>query len=91
MAPTIGATVSYAAALGKAGRPKDGLNTLLAIEEKVRAGFAPAHATRAYLLSELGRIEDAVAAYESAIALTPEPPLRRYLQMKSKALRTPLN
>ena len=86
IAPTIGATVSYAAALGKAGKAAEGLMALLKIDNKVRAGFAPAQATEAYLLSELGRSKDAVAAYESAIALTPEPPLRRYLERKRKEL-----
>lgn len=86
IAPTIGATVGYAAALGKAGNPEDGLNALLEIDEKVRAAFAPAQATQAYLLSELGRAQDATAAYERAIALTPEPPLRRYLEGKRTEL-----
>ena len=86
MAPTIGATVGYAAALGKAGKPEDGLKALLKIDEKVRAGFAPAQATPAYLLSKLGRVQDAVATNEIAIALTPEPPLRRFLESKRKEL-----
>ena len=87
IAPTIGATVSYAAALGKAGKAEDGLATLLQIDEKVRAGFAPAQATLAYLLSEIGRMQDAIAAYERAIALTGEPNLRRYLESKRNSLR----
>lgn len=86
IAPTIGATVSYAAALGKAGNPEDGLTALLEIDEKIRGAFAPAQATQAYLLSELGRALDATAAYERAIALTPEPPLRRYLEEKRTEL-----
>ncbi|MEM8978271.1 MAG: DUF6596 domain-containing protein [Pseudomonadota bacterium] len=86
IAPTIGATVSYAAALGKAGNPEDGLKVLLDIEEKIRAGYAPAQATRAFLLSELGRTQEALGAYQQAIALTPEPPLRRYLESKHAAL-----
>lgn len=87
IAPTIGATVSYAAALGKAGKADVGLTALLEIDERVRAGFAPAQATQAFLLSELGRAQDAAAAYESAIALTPEAPLRRYLESKRNELR----
>ena len=90
IAPTIGATVSYAAALGKAGKPEDGLTALLEIDKKVRAGFAPAQATQAYLFSELGHTQDALAAYESAIALTAEPPLRRYLESRRNALHTRL-
>lgn len=90
IAPTIGATVGYAAALGKAGKAEEGLSALLGIDEKVRAGFAPAQATQAYLLSRLGRAQDAINAYEIAIALTPEPPLRRYLESKRKELRNQL-
>ncbi|MEL6645902.1 MAG: DUF6596 domain-containing protein [Pseudomonadota bacterium] len=86
IAPTIGATVSYAAALGKVGKPDEGLAALLRIEAKVLAGFAPGQATRAYLLAELGRIGEAVAAYEVAIALTQEPALRRHLEGKRAAL-----
>lgn len=87
IAPTIGATVSYAAALGKAQKPADGLAALLNVDEKVLAGFAPGQATKAYLLSELGRVGDALAAYDCAIALTQEPPLRRHLESMRAALR----
>ncbi|MEM8729380.1 MAG: DUF6596 domain-containing protein [Pseudomonadota bacterium] len=90
IAPTIGATVSYAAALGKAAGPKEGLEALCSVDAGVRATFAPAEATRAYLLSELGRQQEAAAAYEQAIALTIEPPLRQYLHSKRAAvLSTP--
>lgn len=82
IAPTIGATVGYAAALGKASGPEAGLAALFRIDEKVRAQFAPAQATQAHLLSELGRVQDAAAAYDRAIALTAEPKLRRYLEAK---------
>ncbi|MEM7440543.1 MAG: DUF6596 domain-containing protein [Pseudomonadota bacterium] len=86
IAPTIGATVSYASALGKAVGPQEGLSALLQIDEPVRASFAPAQATQAYFLSELGRPQEAAAAYERAIALTVEQPLRRYLESKRAAL-----
>ncbi|MEM9707764.1 MAG: DUF6596 domain-containing protein [Pseudomonadota bacterium] len=86
IAPTIGATVGYAAALGQAARPEDGLAVLHKVDEKVRAAFAPAQATEAHLLGELGRTEEAAAAYKRAIALTVEPPLRRYLETKLAAL-----
>lgn len=86
IAPTIGATVGYAVALGKAVGPEEALIVLSQIDEKVRAEFAPAQATQAYLLSELGRFEEASAAYERAIALTFEPPLRRYLTNKRASL-----
>ncbi|MEM9231336.1 MAG: DUF6596 domain-containing protein [Pseudomonadota bacterium] len=87
VAPTIGASVGFAASLGKAVGPEDGLNTLYQIDENVRAAFGPAEATRAYLLSELGKTHEAAAAYERAISLTVEPPLRRYLEAKRAGLR----
>ncbi len=86
IAPTIGATVGYAAALGKAVGAQEGLDALHQIDAKVRAVFAPAEATRAYLLSELGRTQEAFAAYEQAISLTVEPPLRQYLQTECAEL-----
>ena len=90
IAPTIGATVGYAAALGKAVGPQEGLDALSTIDAATRAGFAPAEATRAYLLSALGKSQKAADAYERAIALTEEPPLRQYLQAKRAALRNKL-
>lgn len=86
IAPTIGATVGFAAALGKAIGPKEGLDVLNQIDPKVRAGFAPAEATRAYLLGEAGRTQEACDAYERAIVLTTEAPLRRYLETRRAAL-----
>lgn len=87
IAPTIGATVGYAAALGKAVGPEEGLEALLSVEPKVRSSFAPAEATRAYLLSAMGDRSGAVLAYEQAIALTSERPLREYLQAKRADLQ----
>lgn len=90
IAPTIGATVGYAAAVGKSIGPKEGLEALQAIDAKVRTTFAPAEATRAYLLSALGKPQEALAAYEQAISLTFEAPLRQYLQSKCAELRESL-
>jgi RNA polymerase sigma-70 factor (ECF subfamily) len=42
--------------------------------------FQPARATRAHLLDRLGRGEEAVATYDSAIALTHDTAERRYLE-----------
>ena len=86
VAPTIGASVGYAAALGKSLGPTAGLEALTAIEEKTRAAFAPAQATRAFFLSELGETEPALEAYDHAIALTQEAALRRYLQSQRDLL-----
>lgn len=80
VAPTVGATVGYAVALGKSRGPEEGLCALSQMDPKLRAGFAPAEATRAHFLSALGRDGEARAALERAIVLTSEPALRRHLQ-----------
>jgi len=49
-------------------------------EQAVR--FQPAKATRAHLLDRLGRREEAVAAYESAISLTHDTAERQYLEQR---------
>ena len=86
IAPTIGATVGYASARGHAIGPHEGLNALYQVEVKVRASFAPAQATEAYLLSELGRTGEAIDAYDRAIALTIEAPLRKFLERRRRSL-----
>lgn len=91
IAPTIGATVSFASVLGRVSGPEEGLSALLQIEEKVLAAFAPAQVTQAYFLTELGKVQEAAAAYERAIALTVEQPLRRYLESKRAALSNALH
>lgn len=90
IAPTIGATVGYAVALCKAVGAEEGLDMLCSVDANVRAAFAPAEATRAYLLSELGRSQEAIAAYDQAISLTVEPHLCQYLQTQRAALETKL-
>lgn len=87
IAPTIGATVGYAAALGKAVGPEEGLEAFQSVDPIVRSSFAPAEATRAYLLSAMGDRLGAAQAYEQAIALTSERPLREYLQAKRADLQ----
>ncbi|MEM6324886.1 MAG: DUF6596 domain-containing protein, partial [Pseudomonadota bacterium] len=89
IAPTIGATVGYAAALGKSVGPAAGLEALDAIEPKTRAAFAPAQATRAFFLSALGETKAAIDAYDQAIALTHEPALRHYLKNQRALLAKP--
>ena len=91
LAPTIGTTVSYAAALGRAIGPKEGLAALMRIDSKVRVSFAPAQAVEAHFLEQMGRTEEAATAYDLAIALTVEVPLRAYLAAKREALTPKLH
>jgi len=47
-----------------------------------------AHGTRADLLRRLGRLAEARAAYERALALTRQDPERRFLQRRLRELAT---
>ena len=83
VAPSLGSGVALAAVTAEVHGPAAGLATLDALLEEAgeRARrFQPAKATRAHLLDQLGRNEEAVAAYESAISLTYDTAERRYLE-----------
>ena len=80
VAPTLGARVAYAATIGRAHGPMAGLAALDEISDEGVHRFQPAWATRAYLLAETGRLDEAVAAYERAISLTTDLAVRRYLE-----------
>lgn len=86
LTPTLGARVSLAATIGTLDGPDAGLAALDAIEGVER--FQPAWATRAHLLAEAGATDEASAAYEKAISLTAEPPLRAHLTEKAARLST---
>ncbi len=79
VAPTLGAAVGRAAAFGQAYGPAEGLAALARLDPKLIREFQPAWATRAHLLAESGQTTAARAAYEQAIALTPEPRLKQFL------------
>jgi len=83
VAPSLGSGVALAAVTAEVGGPAAGLATLDALLEKAgqpARWFQPAKATRAHLLDRLGRNEEAVAAYESAISLTHDTAERQYLE-----------
>ena len=83
VAPSLGSSVALAAATAEVDGPAAGLATLDALLQEAgdRARlFQPAKATRAHLLDRLGRKQDAVAAYDTAISLTHDPAERQYLE-----------
>jgi RNA polymerase sigma-70 factor (ECF subfamily) len=84
VAPTLGARVAHAAALGRAEGPSAGLAALDAIDETAVRHFQPAWATRAHLLAESGRTDEAVLAYDRAISLTTDGRLRLYLERRRR-------
>ena len=83
IAPSLGSGVALAAVTAEVDGPAAGLATLDALlaEAGQRAHrFQSARTTRAHLLDRLGRQEEAVAAYESAISLTHDIAERQYLE-----------
>ena len=83
IAPSLGSGVALAAVTAEVDGPAAGLAALdaLLLEAGQRARlFQPAKATRAHLLDRLGRKEEAVAAYDSAIGLTHDTAEREYLE-----------
>jgi predicted RNA polymerase sigma factor len=85
VAPSLGSGVALAAVTAEVEGPAAGLATLDALLQDAgphARRFQPARATRAHLLDQLGRSEEAVAAYDSAIDLTHDTAERQYLQYR---------
>jgi predicted RNA polymerase sigma factor len=85
VAPSLGSGVALAAVTAEVDGPAAGLATLEAVLEEAgepARRFQPAKAARAHLLDRLGRKEEAVAAYESAISLTHDTAERQYLERR---------
>ena len=83
IAPSLGSGVALGAVTAEVQGPAAGLatlDTLLQDAGQHARRFQPARATRAHLLDQLGRSEEAVAAYDGAIDLTHDPAERQYLQ-----------
>jgi predicted RNA polymerase sigma factor len=83
VAPSLGSGVALAAVTAEIDGPAAGLaalDALLAEAGQRARRFQPAKATRAHLLDQLGRKEEAVAAYDSAISLTHDTAERQYLE-----------
>ncbi|HEY1531242.1 MAG TPA: DUF6596 domain-containing protein [Galbitalea sp.] len=77
VAPTLGAKVSLAAMIGDVHGAAAGLAELDTIDAP---RFQPFWATRAHLLSEIGRDADSRLAYQRAISLTTDPGTRERLR-----------
>jgi predicted RNA polymerase sigma factor len=79
VAPSLGAAVASAAIDGEIEGPDAGLRALDAIDDPAVDRFQPALATRAHLLAEAGRPEEAAEAFRRAIELTADPCVAEYL------------
>ena len=83
IAPSLGSGVALAAVTAEVEGPAAGLATLDALLQDAgqhARRFQPARATRAHLLDRLGRTNEAIPAYDSAIDLTHDTAERQYLQ-----------
>ena len=77
--PSLGAAVALAALDGEIDGADAGLRTLATIADRSAGAFQPAWVTRAHLLAEAGRADEAAAAYRRAIELTADDAVRTYL------------
>jgi predicted RNA polymerase sigma factor len=79
-APSLGAAVARAVAVGRSQSAGEGLAALDAIEAKTILSFQPAWVARAHLLEKVGELKLAIQSIDQAIALTSESGSREYLQ-----------
>ena len=84
LAPTLGAAVARAAAVGRAYGPSAGLSALDQVAPADAEAFQPAWAVRAHLLAERGDGEAAHRAYQRAIDLTTNLAQRRFLTQRQR-------
>jgi RNA polymerase sigma-70 factor, ECF subfamily len=75
--PTPVVALNRAVAVGEVDGPAAALEL---IDQLALAAYQPFHAARADLLSRLGRIDEAAAEYDSAIALAPSAAVRLFLE-----------
>lgn len=85
-APSIGAAVGRAIAIGHSQRPIDGLAALDLIDARARETFQPAWAARAHLLTMAGQHHQAIEAVKCAIALAHGPRVLQDLQRRHAEL-----
>ncbi|MDB5407657.1 MAG: sigma-70 region 2 family protein [Rhodospirillales bacterium] len=85
VAPSIGALVGRAAAVGESSGPAAGLALLHGVPAAAVAQYQPFWALNAHLLSRLGRRAEATAAYDSAIGLATDPQVRAFLIERAAA------
>jgi predicted RNA polymerase sigma factor len=82
ISPTLGTRTGYAAAITEANGPEAGLAVLDAIELDLVAGYQPYWAVRAHVLRRLGKMREALDAYDRAIGLAEDPAVREFLIQK---------
>ena len=86
VAPSLGAAVALAAVDAEVDGPDAGLRTLDAITDPAVRRFQPAWTTRAHLLAQAERCDEARAAYRRAIELTTDRGIADYLGNRLEVL-----
>jgi RNA polymerase sigma-70 factor (ECF subfamily) len=79
LAPTLGARIGRAAAIGEMNGPQAALPVLDEIEPGAVTTYQPYWAVRAHLLRRLGRTREAADAFDRAIELARDEAVRRFL------------
>jgi RNA polymerase sigma-70 factor (ECF subfamily) len=79
LSPTLGTRTGHAAAVGEANGPEAGLVVLDRIDPDDVSAYQPYWAVRAHLLQQLGKISEAVNAFDRAIGLAEDPAVRQFL------------
>ena len=87
MAPTVGAQVARAVAVGEAESADAGLACLQHVPSEAVLDYQPYWAAKAHLLANAGQTQAAGDAYRHAIGLTITPELRRFLQKRIDGLQ----
>jgi RNA polymerase sigma-70 factor (ECF subfamily) len=82
VSPTLGTQTGYAAAVAEASGPEAGLTALDAIDLTDVSAFQPYWAVRAHLLRRLGRLPEALHAFDRAIGLADDPAVKQFLVQK---------
>jgi len=85
--PTAGSRVAGAVATAEAGDAAAGLAQLLAMDSKRLQGFQPWWVARAHLLSMLGRLDEADAAFQTAIGLSTQQRIKDHLEARRQSVR----
>ncbi len=82
IAPTLGAAVAQASAIGEAFGARAGLSRLDQLKAHTIQTHQPVWAARAHFLSQLGESKKARSAFKQAIKLTTNVKMKAYLELK---------
>jgi len=83
LAPTLGAFVGRAAAVAEAEGPARALELLDALPASAVATYQPYWAARAHFERALGHSLEARAAFDTALGLTDDPSVQRFLEQRA--------